>query len=137
MEWLRLGTSDQLSEHRRHSVCELLRGGDRIERCALVNFDAIQSHDELLGFAKGNLVGGGPGLVGLADSLSDVERDTSSRPHHLAAKAHFPTGELSCNTSYAAIEVERTAVNVEPMEVVSTWPRFSRDRTSWCVDRVP
>ena len=95
LEWLRLGTSDQLSEHRRDSVCELLRRGDLIERCELVNFDAIQSHDELLGFATGNLVGGGPGLAALvADSLSDVERDTASHPLRLAAKARFPTGEL-------------------------------------------
>ena len=97
-------------------------GGDLIERCELVNFDAIQSHDELLGSTKCNLVGGGPGLAALADSLSDIERDTASRPLYLAAKARFPTGELSYNAAYAAMEIERTAVNVEPMEVVSTWP---------------
>ena len=120
LEWLRLGPSDQLNEHRRDSVFDLLRRGDLIERCELVNFDAIQSHDELLGFAKRNLIGGGSGLAALADPLSDVERDTACRPLHLAAEVRFPAGELGYDTAYAAIEFERAAVDIEPMEVVST-----------------
>ena len=117
LEWLLLGTSDQLSGHRRDSVCELLRSGDFIERCEWFNFD-VQSYDELLGFSSA--IWCAALALPLADLLSDVERDTAGRPLHLAAEVHFPAGELGYDTAYAAIEFERAAVDIEPMEVVST-----------------
>ncbi len=65
-------TADQLSEHGREPVGQLLSSDDLDDGCQFVDLDAVEGNDQFLHFSERHLVCSGSGPAPLADAFANV-----------------------------------------------------------------
>ena len=135
---------DQLREHCRDSVSEVLCRNNLRDWRQLIDLDTVQGHDQFLGLSKRNPVGRSPCAASLSDTFANVERDTPGRALHLILEVRLSTGELSDYLTDLPVEGKRGSIHVEPMHVIpapsllhSTLLRLARSvvRGPWPVNR--
>ena len=138
---LRLRASNELGEHGADAIDKVLRRGHLLDRCELINLDAVEGNDELFGFSKRNLVGGSSRPASFPDGFPDVERDTARRASHLTSEIRLATRESRDDPPNRPVKLQGTSVSVKLMQLVAaTRPTChlpSRVRAPCPVLRVP